>query len=91
MTPAPSSPLSASVSPSPSRISRRSLYRVCWSSVVGHAGGHGQPLPWHVAEFVAHDEALAHPLRIYWLEECRAGMEAANLADLSAELKRSLA
>lgn len=48
----------------------RGLYRVCWSSVVGHGAGRGRPLPKDVADFVAHDESLAHPLRRYWVEEC---------------------
>lgn len=49
----------------------RAMYRVCWMSVVGRGGGRGQPLPRNVAEFVARDEALANPLRRYWVEECR--------------------
>jgi hypothetical protein len=59
-------------------------------SVVGKAGGHGQPLPRHVAELIAHDEALAHPLRTYWLEECGPGGHGNSLAEASVELKRSL-
>jgi hypothetical protein len=71
-------------------LAKRALYRVCWSSVAGNAAGQGRPLPRHVAEFVIHDEALAHPLRTYWLEECTEGKAFSHLADLSAELKRSL-
>jgi hypothetical protein len=69
---------------------KRALYRVCWMSVVGKAGGQGSPLPRHVAEFIVHDEALAHPLRTYWLEECGPGASGSSLAEASAELKRSL-
>lgn len=51
------------------------LYRVCWASVVGGAYGQGRPLPREVAEFIAYDESLAHPLRTYWLEQCGAILE----------------
>lgn len=44
------------------------LYQVCWKSVVGSAVGRERPVPRYVAEFVAHDEALANPLRSYWIE-----------------------
>jgi len=48
----------------------RHMYRVCWASMVGRACGQGRPLPREVAEFVVHDEELAHPMRRYWLEVC---------------------
>lgn len=51
------------------------LYRVCWASVVGTGYGQGRPLPRDVAEFMAHDEGLADPLRTYWVEKCPAGLE----------------
>ncbi|MGC2856432.1 hypothetical protein ACM64Y_13240 [Novispirillum sp. DQ9] len=50
------------------------LYQVCWKSVVGEAVGRERPVPRYVAEFMARDEALANPLRRYWVERCdRAG------------------
>ncbi|GAB3456850.1 hypothetical protein [Insolitispirillum peregrinum] len=51
------------------------MYRVCWASVVGGAYGQGRPMPRDVAEFIAYDESLAHPLRTYWLEQCPDGLE----------------
>lgn len=46
------------------------LYRVCWASIVGEGQGHGQPMVRDLAEFVVHDEELAHPMRRYWVEPC---------------------
>lgn len=47
------------------------LYQVCWKSVVGGAVGRERPVPRNVAEFVARDEALANPLRHYWVESVK--------------------
>lgn len=85
-----STPLTTPEPLSAATLAKRALYRVCWASVAGNAAGQGRPLPRHVAEFVIHDEALAHPLRTYWLEECTDRNAFSCLADLSAELKRSL-
>jgi hypothetical protein len=45
-----------------------SMYQVCWKSVVGEGVGRDRPVPRNVAEFLVRDEALANPLRRYWVE-----------------------
>ncbi len=57
-------------SPTSGHVTR--LYRVCWTSVVDdtQTQGHGRPMARDLAEFIAHDEELGHPMRRYWVEAC---------------------
>jgi hypothetical protein len=43
------------------------MYQVCWQSVVGEGIGRERPVPRNVAEFMVRDEALANPLRRFWV------------------------
>lgn len=51
------------------------LFRVCWASIVDDCQGRGRPMVRDLAEFIAHDEELAHPMRRYWLEACDVAFE----------------
>lgn len=54
------------------------MYQVCWKSVVGTGIGRERPVPRNVAEFLVRDEALANPLRRYWIERYEPSREAAS-------------
>jgi len=51
------------------------LYRVCWMSIVEDRRGQSQPMPRHMAEFLAEDEGHTNVLRRYWIETCEPSAE----------------